>query len=183
MARPRYKVLSNTFIAPVMYYPGSIIETDMEPGPHLDPLNAEAHARWEQWLDHEIEEKDDDGKTVTVPHPETGKLVPKLVRPHARYRIQRYVPGETPAATLIAPPPKQKAPEPEYTLAGQALPQRSSLDQRPGPDPMAVAQNQGETFHPAELGDPLEPEGVTTLSAAPTPTGKAAAENAKQKVI
>lgn len=123
MATPRYKVLQTTFVAPHTLGPGSIIEMEGMPGDHLEPLNAEAEAKMEEWYNLEYDEVSDKGE-------KTGKKVKPnwQKKPSVRELV------EAPSVKVLASP----KPESERVLtlaevmAGHGR-TTDPTDQRPGP--------------------------------------------------
>jgi hypothetical protein len=198
MAVPEYRVLEDSFYEPNHVLKGSIIRTTSAPGPHLQPLNAEAEARMEEWYDEEFDELD----------PKTQRPTGKKITPHARYRIGVSVKGEKHETTLVSGPPKD-APG-SLSLAESMQTQRPNTDQRPPParefaarqDPPLMVEeksastvadapqpqsvvNQPEAASPAdgtaELGAQtvaqpatgvVEPEQIDLVQAAPPPSAK-----------
>lgn len=120
---PRYKVLADTFIEPVYIRSGSIIETPVTPGNHLQPLNEEAKAQMEVWYNEDAPEVDEKGT-------KTGKMY----KPHMKFRNEVFEPGKPQTAVLLAGPPKDLE-VPGMMSLGEANITVSSrvTDQRPGP--------------------------------------------------
>ncbi len=144
---PQYRVLEPSFFAPDLIEPGSIIATDAPPGPHLEPWNAAAKARMEEWLTEEHDELD----------PKTKVKTGAKVRPHEKYRRVEYTAGTQQTAELISPPEPSEAMG--QTLA--ELTRRKSTDQRPPP------ARQFKTVSP--VAD-AEPPAAIILKAAPKDT-------------
>lgn len=144
MATPQYQVRDRCFIEPYLLHPGSIIETEGPPGPHLVPLNEEARAKFEAWLTEEIPERDDNGKLVKNTDGSQRMYAP---REKFRFALPKDGPTEAPAEmTIISGPPKIGVGV-ENTLAGKHL-QRKLGEMRPPPAPFsdvpAVAGDLGE---------------------------------------
>ena len=101
MATPRYKALSDLFIAPYLVRKGSVFETASSPSHHMEPLNDEARAAMEVWYEEEIPEID--SKTgLPVRDPVSGEI--SMIKPHRKFRTVVYTPAEAAAVTLIAAP-------------------------------------------------------------------------------
>jgi len=143
---PQYRLLAPAFFAPDLLEPGTIIATEAPPGPHLEPWNEAAKARFEVWLNEEVDEID----------PRTKDKTGKKLKPHAIYRRVDYVAADQQTATVIAPP--EPADVMGSTLA--ELSQRKSTNQRPPPS------RQFKTKSPVED----EPKVATVIEAAPATT-------------
>lgn len=128
MAAPQYRVIEPCFIAPHLLHPGSIIETNGSPGPHLVPLNAEAKSAWDAWLHEEVDEVDDKGK-------KTGAKI----QPHLRYQV--FTPNDEAkpeAATvhIVSHPPKDQAGSLDISFAAAQL-RQPTADVRPPAAPFS----------------------------------------------
>lgn len=117
---PQYRVLEDSFIAPRKVLAGSIIATHGSPGPHLEPLNAAAEAMMEAWYNEEHPSVDRKG----VPDGGTWK-------PHERYRIRQYEPGEVHETEVLAEPAADE--QGGVSLAASMYVGKTDTDQRPGP--------------------------------------------------
>lgn len=118
---PKYKLLADSFFAPRLLLAGSIVATHAPPGNHMEPLNDAARARMEAWYEEEYPVLDKDGK-------DTGEKY----KPHMKYRIQRYEPGEVHEVELLAAP---KVADMTNSLSLSEVDQVrfKDTDQRPGP--------------------------------------------------
>lgn len=125
---PRYKLLADSFFAPRLLLAGSIVATHAPPGNHMEPLNEAAKARMEAWYDEEYPVLDKDGK-------DTGEKY----KPHMKYRIQRYEPGEVHEVELLAAP-KAADMTGSLSLADVDQVRFKDTDQRPGPAPVPEAE-------------------------------------------
>ena len=130
MAVPRYRVLSDTFIAPMLIRAGSTIETDGPPGNHLDPLNPEAEERMEDWYTQEVLFYDEKGKKVKIGETPEGKPIWQTYQPHMEHRIRRFEPGTAQIATVVSDPPRDMV---GSMSLSEVLIQQPSVDPRPGP--------------------------------------------------
>lgn len=144
---PRYKLLADSFFAPRMLLAGSIIATHASPGNHMEPLNEAAVARMEAWYDEEHPVIGKDGKPTGDTH-----------RPHMKYKIQRYEPGEVHQVELLAEP---KAADMTNSLSLAEVDQVrfKDTDQRPGPAAVPEAeaireQSGAEVVEAAKETDP-----------------------------
>jgi len=144
MATPQYQVRDRCFIEPTLLHPGSIIETEGPPGPHLIPLNDEAREKFEAWLSEELPERDENGKLM-----KNADGTQRMHRPREKFRfaLPSATPAEEPASmTIISGPPKMVVGV-ENTLAGKHL-QRKLGEMRPPPapfsEPLPVAANVGD---------------------------------------
>lgn len=125
METPEYKVLQDSFMEPNHVKAGSIVRTWGPPGPHLQPLNAAAIAKMEEWFTEEHDEID----------PKTGKPTGQKVRPHEKYRIRSNyaAPGDRAHIEIVSGPTKDQPGS--LSLAETLGNPRTSTDQRPGPAP------------------------------------------------
>lgn len=154
MATPQYQVRDRCFIEPYLLHPGSIIETEGPPGPHLVPLNDEAKAKFEAWLTEEMPERDENGKLM-----KNADGTQRMYRPREKFRfaMPSATPAEPPAEMrLISGPPKMVVGV-EDTLAGKHL-KRKLGEMRPPPAPFSEVPPVA-----AEVGD------VVIAHAAPKP--------------
>lgn len=119
---PQYRVLHETFIAPFKIKPGSIIETHSSPGPHLDPLNDAARAKFELWLNEEYDETNE----------RTGEKTGHKVRPHLKYRPVEYVASDAAEVRIVAEPPKETPGSLDISLAAAQY-MSATPWARPGP--------------------------------------------------
>ena len=132
------------FIEPYLLQPGSIIETEGPPGPHLVPLNDEATAKFEAWLTEELPERDENGRLMKNPDG-----TQRMHRPREKFRfaMPSATPAEPPAELTILSGPPKMAVGVENTLAGKHL-QRKLGEMRPPPAPFSevpqVAGNVGD---------------------------------------
>jgi hypothetical protein len=146
---PQYRLLANSFFAPKYLLAGSIVETHAPPGNHMQPLNPAAEDRMEKWYHEEFDEFDDKGK-------KTGQKV----KPHLKFRIQRFEPGVVHAVNVIAEPRPDDMTN-SLSLAGAAANVRPDTDQRPGPAavPEAAPVSEAEAVK--------EQTGAAVIEAAP----------------
>lgn len=124
---PKYRLLQDSFFAPRMLLAGSIVGTHAPPGNHMQPLNAAAERRLEDWYHEEYDEFDEKGK-------KTGQKV----KPHLKFKIQRYEPGVVHSVDLLAEPKPDDMTN-SLSLAGASANVRPDTDQRPGPAPVPEA--------------------------------------------
>ena len=153
MTLPKYRCLQDTFIAPFMFYKGSVIESAAPPGNHLQPLNAEAKARMEDWYNEEHEEVNE----------RTGEKTGKMFKPHWKFRPAVYVPGAQASAKLLKAPAKDDMTG-VLNLATAQMSQQLNTDQRPGPE-MDFEDLDDDTLIAEQNADE-----VRVLEAAPRPT-------------
>jgi hypothetical protein len=125
---PRYKLLADAFFAPRMLKAGSIIATHASPGNHMEPLNEAAEARMEEWYNEKHPVVGKDGKATGEHH-----------HPHAKYKIQRYEPGEVHHVELLAEPKPQDMTD-SLSLAEVDQVRYKDTDQRPGPEQVPEAE-------------------------------------------
>jgi len=116
---PQYRLLEDSFFAPDLLLAGSIIATDATPGPHMEPWNDAAKARFDAWLNEEWDEID----------PKTKDKTGKKWKPHAKYRRVEYVPTAQQTAQVLQAPEASDA----HGLTLGELSVRKATDQRPGP--------------------------------------------------
>lgn len=125
---PQYRLLANSFFAPRMLMAGSIVATHAPPGSHMEPLNDAATARMEEWYHEEFDEIDEKGK-------KTGQKV----KPHLKFRIQKYEPGVVHSVEVLAEPKADDMTD-SLSLAAATTSQLRDTDQRPGPERVPEAQ-------------------------------------------
>jgi hypothetical protein len=118
---PQYLVLQDTFFAPKMVLAGSKVATHASPGPHLQPLNAAAKARMEDWYNEEHPTLDKNGD----PDPT------RTYKPHAIYRYAELAEVEQHQMHVLAEPGRD-APS-DLSLAQSLYAGKTDTDQRPGP--------------------------------------------------
>ncbi len=140
---PQYRLLSEAFFQPDLLPAGSIIATEATPGPHMEPWNEAAQARYEAWLNEEWDELD----------PKTKDRTGKKFKPHAQYRRVEYVATPLQTAEVIQAPEAAEAGG--KTLADLQV--RKSTDQRP------PASRQFKTISPMEAA----PKTAAVLEAGP----------------
>lgn len=118
---PKYRLLQAAFFAPKYLQPGTIIATHASPGNHLEPLNEAAEQKLEDWYHEEYDEFDEKGK-------KTGQKV----KPHLKFRIQRYEPGVVHSVEVLAEPKPDDMTD-SLSLAAATTSNLRDTDQRPGP--------------------------------------------------
>lgn len=142
---PEYRVLEDSFFEPNYVLKGSVVRGTFSPGPHLQPLNAAAEAKMEEWYRTEMDELD----------PKTRKPTGKKEYPHEKYRIATYAAGERHDAQIVSGPPKD---EPgTLSLPEQFANTRVNTDQRPPPDRTAQYARDAVAPTHSETGAPLPP--------------------------
>ncbi len=150
--KPRYRCLEDSFFPPILVPKGSIISTSITPGPHLEPINAAAHAAMEKFYAAEF--------TYKVKDPNGGEDIIRTYRPREELRlasIQQNAEPEDTSVEILAPPAKLSSTD--RTLAEMG--QRSNTDQRPGP--VKVAPIPAEFL---ELGITLDKGGNSEVEVA-----------------
>lgn len=139
---PLYRVVTPCFLEPFHFMDnnpagnsvGATIEWEGPPGPHLEPLNAEARERFEEWYDQAYPAKD-----------EKGKVIPgQFEYPHQKYRTVEYSPGERNPVRIMEAAPRNDPGENPLSLAQLQLRQMPDTDQRPGPRLKAAAPPSGK---------------------------------------
>lgn len=153
----QYEVLKRdtayVFIEPEMVKAGSIIETDMKPGPHLRPLNAEAEAAFEAWI-NEFTTFQLDPLTGLPKEDENGKKISYKPREQYRRRVAEPVTPHT--MRIVANPPQPKQGESLATVAmGKATEWKRPDGDAPAPAPVAPV---------------IDPTGGTKLLSVPATT-------------
>lgn len=126
---PQYRLLADSFFAPKYLLAGSIVATHAPPGNHMQPLNQAAEDRMEEWYHEEFDEIDEKGK-------KTGEKV----KPHLKFKLQRFEPGVAHSVDVLAEPRADDMTN-SLSLAASSANLRPDTDQRPGPArvPEAVA--------------------------------------------
>lgn len=164
MATPEYKVLQDSFMEPDHVKAGSIIRTWGPPGPHLEPLNPEAHQKMEEWYNEEHDEID----------PKTGKPTGQKVKPHLKFKVRtNYAePGDRHKVEIVSGPTRDQPGSLSLaeTLAGAG---RLSTDQRPPPQQQfsGTRSTQPQPLSPEVLAAGEE-AARQAAAAAPTPEVK-----------
>jgi len=144
METPQYKVLTDMFAEPNHVKAGSIIRTWGPPGPHLEPLNATAKQKMEEWYDEEHDEIDI----------KTGKPTGQKWKPHLKFRVKsNYAdPAERHAVELVSGPARDQPGS--LSLAETLANPKVSTDQRPAP----LQQFQSSSTAPVSAAvPPVEP--------------------------
>lgn len=118
---PRYRLKQPSFFEPELLPAGSIVTFTGVPGDHLEPLNAAAEARMEEWYDSEVEEID----------PRTRAKTGKYIKVRAgRKRV--IVPQEQADFTQVEARPTADTGEVIQSL-GEIMAARKPTNQRPPP--------------------------------------------------
>ena len=157
---PEYEVVHPfAFIEPEMVYKGSIIRTNMKPGPHLLPRNAEAEAAFDAWI-KEFETIKLDPLTGEKMVDKEGK--PLMHFPRERYRRREHVPGERHDMELVRPP----APPSQDSAASIAAVQFSK------PTEWARPAGEGTSEPTPEPAETVHGGEVALVKAAPAPATK-----------
>jgi len=155
MALPRYETLAPTFIAPLPLIPkGTVIEFDGPPGPHLHPLNKEAHEAFERWYAEESDELE----------PGTFRKTGQKVRLREQFRAQHVAPVEPSTVRIVEAPPKEAAPSWEQSIA--AISQPAATPFTP-PPPLKPRTPRSDEFVPD-----LEAEAGVKVLSTPPPKSK-----------
>lgn len=189
MDTPEYKVIADSFMEPNHVKAGSIVRTWGPPGPHLQPLNASAIQKMEEWYSEEFDEFD----------PKTGKPTGVKVRPHEKFRIRSSfaTPEDKHFIEIVSGPTKEQPGS--LSLAETLANPKRSTDQRPGPaynhiQPAEVPGSTAPVLSPPQQPEPTmdasvaveqrpqtppeplvpepstPPEGSATLTGEPSPT-------------
>lgn len=120
MAIPQYFVKATTFIAPWRLQKGSVIETEMEPGPHLEPMNNEARAKMESFYLKEVDYIDDKGLPQKIKPNFNKRPVTLEERAAAQVRLVS-LPQQPQNSALQSLAEAQLRPATEYTLPPPAV--------------------------------------------------------------
>jgi hypothetical protein len=136
----QYRLGLQTFIAPFMLAPGTVIETDAEPGLHWEPLNAEAKSAKEALFDKEVD----------VVDPGTGKVVKKKINETKRHLYEGGTPEGVDRAEIriVSEPPPEQA-------TGLSLAEAQNVRGTPDLVPDGRGQLRPATANPTPTSGPV----------------------------